>query len=202
MNALPRLYAIADASFGDPVSLASALFEGGARLLQVRNKRAHAGELLDEVEAILKLASADARVIVNDRADVAVLAGASGVHLGQSDLPVAAARDVLGPDRIIGLSTHNLIQALEADQLPADYIAVGPIFPTSTKENAEPALGIETFGAICRAVKKPVVAIGGIKLENALEILNAGAHSIAVISDVLGASDVRDRVREWITLVG
>ncbi len=202
MNALPRLYAIADASFGDPVSLASALFEGGARLLQVRNKRAHAGELLDQVEAILKLAPADARVIVNDRADVAVLAGASGVHLGQSDLPVAAARDVLGPDRIIGLSTHNLIQALEADQLPADYIAVGPIFPTSTKENAEPALGIETFGAICRAVKKPVVAIGGIKLENALEILNAGAHSIAVISDVLGASDVRDRVREWITLVG
>ena len=202
MNALPRLYAIADASFGDPVSLASALFEGGARLLQVRNKRAHAGELLDEVEAILKLASADARVIVNDRADVAVLAGASGVHLGQSDLPVAAARDVLGPDRIIGLSTHNLIQALEADQLPADYIAVGPVFPTSTKENAEPALGIETFGAICRAVKKPVVAIGGIKLENALEILNAGAHSIAVISDVLGASNIRDRVREWITLVG
>jgi len=200
MTSLRRLYAISDASFGDPVSLAQALFDGGARLVQVRNKKASARELFNQVESILKRAPADASVIVNDRVDVARITGAAGVHLGQSDIGVVEARRILGPDQIIGFSTHNLEQALAASKLPADYIAVGPIFPTSTKLNAEPVVGLEKLATICKAVQKPVVAIGGIRLENAAEVLAAGPHSIAVVSDLLAAADIRARVREWINL--
>jgi len=200
MTPLRRLYAISDASFGDPVSLAQALFDGGARLVQVRNKKASARELFNQVESILKRAPADASVIVNDRVDVARITGAAGVHLGQSDIGVVEARRILGPDRIIGFSTHNLDQALAASKLPADYIAVGPIFPTSTKSDAEPVVGLEKLATICKAVQKPVVAIGGIRLENAAEVLAAGPHSIAVVSDLLAAADIRARVREWINL--
>jgi len=200
MTSLPPLYAISDALFGDPVSLAQALFEGGARLVQVRNKKASARELFNQVESILKRAPADASVIVNDRVDVARITGAAGVHLGQSDIGVVEARRILGPDQIIGFSTHNLEQALAASKLPADYIAVGPIFPTSTKLDAEPVVGLEKLATICKAVQKPVVAIGGIRLENAAEVLAAGPHSIAVVSDLLAAADIRARVREWINL--
>ncbi len=198
MTSLRRLYAISDASFGDPVSLAQALFDGGARLVQVRNKKASARELFNQVESILKRAPADASVIVNDRVDVARITGAAGVHLGQSDIGVVEARRILGPGQIIGFSTHNLEQALAASKLPADYIAVGPIFPTSTKLNAEPVVGLEKLATICKAVQKPVVAIGGIRLENAAEVLAAGPHSIAVVSDLLSAADIQARVREWI----
>ena len=198
MTSLLRLYAISDASFGDPVSLAQALFDGGARLVQVRNKKASARELFNQVESILKRAPADASVIVNDRVDVARITGAAGVHLGQSDIGVVEARRILGPGQIIGFSTHNLEQALAASKLPADYIAVGPIFPTSTKLDAEPVVGLEKLATICKAVQKPVVAIGGIRLENAAEVLAAGPHSIAVVSDLLSAADIQARVREWI----
>ena len=201
MSSLPRLYAIADASFGDPVQLAEALFDGGARLVQVRNKFASSLELLDQVERILKRAPSDARVIVNDRADVARIAGAAGVHLGQDDLNPADARRVLGAGRILGYSTHNLDQAEAADGLPADYIAAGPVFPTSTKSNADPVLGLEKLAAICRIVHKPVVAVGGIKLENVRDVLQAGAHSVAVIRDLLDSSDVAARAREWVKYV-
>src|SRR6266478_4506948 len=162
MTALPRLYAIADASFGDPVQLAQSLVMGGARLIQLRNKQAGAGEFLDQVERLLSLAPVDVRVIVNDRVDVARMAVARGVHLGQTDLPPAAARKILGFDRTIGFSTHNLNQALEADTFPIDYIAVGPIFPTFTKQNPDPVVGLRDLATIARAVHKPIVAIGGI----------------------------------------
>ena len=198
MTSLLRLYAISDASFGDPVRLAQALFDGGARLVQVRNKKSSARSLFNQVESILKRAPADASVIVNDRVDVARITGAAGVHLGQSDIGVVEARRILGPGQIIGFSTHNLEQALAASKLPADYIAVGPIFPTSTKLNAEPVVGLEKLATICKAVQKPVVAIGGIRLENAAEVLAAGPHSIAVVSDLLSAADIQARVREWI----
>src|SRR5215831_8890666 len=125
MNPLPRLYAIADASFGDPVALARHLFAGGVRLVQVRNKKGSSRELLEQVERILTIAPADAQVLVNDRVDVALLSGAAGVHLGQTDLSPASARQILGSDRIVGLSTHNPEQALEADALPVDYVGVG-----------------------------------------------------------------------------
>jgi len=198
MTSLRRLYAISDASFGDPVRLAQALFDGGARLVQVRNKKASARSLFNQVESILKRAPADASVIVNDRVDVARITGAAGVHLGQRDIGVVEARRILGPGQIIGFSTHNLEQALAASKLPADYIAVGPIFPTSTKLDAEPVVGLEKLATICKAVQKPVVAIGGIRLENAAEVLAAGPHSIAVVSDLLSAADIQARVREWI----
>jgi thiamine-phosphate pyrophosphorylase len=197
MISLPRFYAIADATFGDPVHLARALFEGGARLIQVRNKTAGAGELLAQVERILGFAPPGARVIVNDRADVARLAGATGVHLGQDDLPPAAAREILGPGGVVGFSTHNMTQALAASAMPIDYLAVGPIFQTSTKLNPDPVVGLELLGRICRATRRPVVAIGGITLEDAECVLAAGAHSIAVISDLLAAPDVAERAREW-----
>jgi thiamine-phosphate pyrophosphorylase len=197
---LPRLYAIADASFGDPVNLAARLFEGGARLLQVRNKTSGAGEFLNQVEAILRTAPPEARVLVNDRVDIAVLSRAHGVHLGQDDLPAADARSILGAGTLIGVSTHNLEQALVADRLNIDYIAVGPVFATRTKENADPVLGVERLRRICDAVGKPVVAIGGITLDSAADVYAAGAASIAVIADLLRADDIYARTRRWVGL--
>ena len=197
MAPLPRLYTIADASFGDCVRIAEALFAGGARVVQVRNKKAAAREFLDQVERIRAFAPAGAQVIVNDRADIALMTDAAGVHLGQTDLPPSMARRVLGSGRIVGFSTHNLEQALEADRLPVDYIAVGPIFATATKENPDPVVGVEKLAGICRAVKKPVVAIGGITLQNAQRVINAGAHSVAVVRDLLARSDISEGVRTF-----
>jgi thiamine-phosphate pyrophosphorylase len=198
MTPLPRLYGIADASFGDPVRLASALFDGGVRLIQVRNKNGSSREFLHQVEAILRSAPAGARVIVNDRADIARIAGASGVHLGQHDLPCTAARAILGAEATIGISTHSLDQAVRAAAQPADYIAVGPIFATTTKVNPDPVLGLEKLKEICTRVGKPVVAIGGITLENAADVFNCGVASVAVISDLLRAADVTARAQAWL----
>src|ERR1041385_4569848 len=140
---LPRLYAIADASFGDPVEFARQLFAGGARLVQIRNKSGSAGELARQVQAVLGIAPPDASVIVNDRVDIALLWRTHGVHLGQDDLPVEYARSILGSAALIGLSTHNLAQALEADRTDVNYIAVGPVYQTSTKANPAPVLGVD-----------------------------------------------------------
>ena len=197
MNPLPRLYAIADASFGDPVALAEKLFAGGVRLVQVRNKKGSSRELLEQVERILTIAPGDAQVLVNDRIDVALLSGAAGVHLGQTDLSPVSARQILGSDRIVGLSTHNPEQALEADALPVDYVGVGPVFRTSSKENPDPVLGLQKLAEICRAVRKPVVAIGGITIDQARQVRSAGAQSVAVIRDLLAAGDVAERARQW-----
>ena len=201
MSGLPRLYAIADASFGDPVQLAQSLIIGGAPLIQLRNKKAGAREFLDQVERLLSLAPVEVRIIVNDRVDVARMAGAWGVHLGQTDLPPAEARQILGSEFIVGFSTHNLTQALEADKFPVDYIAVGPIFPTSTKQHPDPVVGLRGLAAIAEAVHKPIVAIGGITIENAAEVLKAGAHSIAVIRDLLNCADVEAEQHSWIDVV-
>jgi len=198
MKPLPRLYTFADASFGDPIRLAQHLFNAGARIVQVRNKKGTSGELLEQVERILSFAPHGSEVIVNDRVDVALISGAGGVHLGQDDVPPAEARRILGSNRLIGFSTHNLGQAIEAEKLPVDYIAVGPIFLTATKENPDPIVGLENLAAICHSIRKPVVAIGGIKLENAVDVLKAGATSVAVIRDVLDAQDVGSRVQSWI----
>ena len=202
MKPLPRLYAIADASFGDPIRSAENLFSGGVRLLQVRNKKGSAQELLTQLERILSFAPPDAEIIVNDRVDAALIVGKAGVHLGQSDLPPKEARRVLGSERMIGFSTHNFEQALQADKLPVDYIAVGPIFPTSTKEDPDPVVGLDRLAEICRAVRKPVVAIGGIQLADAGEVMRAGAASIAVIRDVLNSQDISLRTRQWFEALG
>jgi thiamine-phosphate pyrophosphorylase len=202
VNPLPRLYAIADASFSNPVDAARVLFDAGVRLLQVRNKTSNARQLLDQVERIVQLAPSDAAVVVNDRPDIARLAQAAGVHLGQTDMPAGAARLVLGQGPLLGLSTHNLEQALEADKLPVDYIAVGPVFSTSTKLNPDPVLGVKGLAEICGVVHKPVVAIGGIRLQNVEEVFQAGAKSIAVIRDLLSSTDIKGRALEWIRAVG
>lgn len=195
---LPRLYAVADSAFGNPVELATALFEGGASLIQIRHKAAATRTLLDEVDEILKVAPGAAQIIVNDRADVARLTGAAGVHLGQEDLPPSLARRVLAEGQIAGFSTHSLSEAIEADREPIDYIAVGPIFATATKENAAPVLGLERLREICSQVRKPVVAIGGITLQSARDVLQCGAASVAVISDLLKYGSIADRTREWV----
>lgn len=201
MISFPRLYGIADASFGDPVECARQLFHGGVRLLQVRYKNASARELLWVLEEILRVAPAEAKIIVNDRADVAWLAGAAGVHVGQTDLPVAAVRQMIGQDRIVGLSTHNLGQALEADRLAVDYVAVGPVFATSTKQDTEPVIGLEGLARICKAIHKPVMAIGGIRLENAREVFQTGVDGVAVISDLLRSPDIAARAQAWMKLI-
>jgi thiamine-phosphate pyrophosphorylase len=199
---LPRLYAIADASFGNPVQLARSVFDGGARLVQIRNKSAGAGELFDQVKQIVSFAPSDAIVLVNDRVDVALLAGAHGVHLGQDDLPVVHARQILGTHGAIGFSTHTLEQALRADLLAVDYIAVGPVFPTQTKTDASAVVGLEQLEQICRRIRKPVVAIGGITLERVSDVLAAGARSAAVISALLRADDITAETRRWINYAG
>jgi thiamine-phosphate pyrophosphorylase len=202
MTALPRLYAIADAAFGDPVRIAEALFRGGARLVQLRNKEASARELLAQAEAIQKIAPPDARVIVNDRADVAMIAKAAGVHLGQTDMPGGSVRAIAGPSFIIGVSTHNMAQAMLANDSAVDYIAAGPVFPTRSKANPDPVLGIPGLRQICLRVPKPVVAIGGITIEMAQEVLSQGAASVAVISDILGCQDIAGRTSEWVRRCG
>jgi thiamine-phosphate pyrophosphorylase len=166
--------------------------------VQVRNKEAGSGALLAQVERIMSLKPPHAIVIVNDRVDVARLAGAGGVHLGQDDMPVAAARNILGTGVLIGISTHNVDQVRDAAGLPADYLAVGPVFKTSTKSDSAPVVGIEGLRAASRMTNKPIVAIGGITLETARQLLSAGAHSVAVIRDLLDNSDVAARTRLWI----
>jgi thiamine-phosphate pyrophosphorylase len=189
---------VADGAFGDPVSLAMELFRGGANLVQIRHKTASSRMLIHEVDEVLKNAPRDARVIVNDRPDVARLTGASGVHLGQEDLPPFLARMVLAEGQLVGYSTHDLSQAREAEDAPVDYVAVGPVFATTTKENASPVLGLERLQEICSRVQKPVVAIGGITLDSAKDVLACGASSVAVIGDLLRYGNIADRTRVWV----
>jgi thiamine-phosphate pyrophosphorylase len=198
MMVLPRLYAVADGAFGDPVRLAMDLLDGGASLVQIRHKAAASRILIDEVDKVLKASPRDARIVVNDRPDVARLAGAFGVHLGQDDLPPSLARTVLAEGQVIGYSTHNVFQALQAERLPVDYIAVGPIFATSTKENPAPVVGLERLREICSRVHKPVVAIGGITLDSAQDVLDCGAASVAVIRDLLKHGNLAERTRTWV----
>lgn len=197
-RSLPRLYAIADGQYQDPVRLGRSLFAGGARLVQIRHKGASSGKLLDQARALVETAPPDGLVIVNDRADVARLARAGGVHLGQGDLPVRHARELLGPDALIGLSTHSLEEAREALEEDVDYIAVGPVFPTRSKASPDPPVGLAGVRTISSLAEVPVVAIGGIRLSEAAEVLRAGAASVAVISDLVGSPDPEARTREFL----
>jgi thiamine-phosphate pyrophosphorylase len=139
--------------------------------------------------------------LVNDRADVARLAGASGVHVGQEDLDVAAARCLVGPDMLVGVSTHNLEQIARGAASSADYIAVGPVFSTSTKTNPDPVVGLDLLRKARAASDKPLVAIGGITLDLAASAIEAGADSVAVISGILAADDPYQRAREYLKTV-
>ena len=202
---IPRLYAIIDparAGGRSPAAVARELLSAGVRLVQYRDKQASSRQLYQscaELKALLQ--GSGCGLVVNDRADVARAVEAEGVHLGQDDLPIEMARRVLGPDKWIGLSTHSVDQVVEADRSAADYIAFGPIFPTAGKENPDPVVGLQGLRQARRATGKPLVAIGGITLQNAPEVLAAGADSLAVISDLLSAPDIRERAREFLSVL-
>ena len=198
---LPTLYVILDAGMlTEPAGVtAQKLMDAGVKLLQYRAKSAAAREVWAESCAIAEAARrARCTFIVNDRPDVAYLAGADGVHVGQDDLDVEQARQVIGPERWVGVSTHNLEQFRQAAASSADYIAVGPIFQTSSKTNPDPVVGTDLLRRVRELTEKPIVAIGGITLERAGEVLAAGADSVAVISDILKAKDPSAMAREYI----
>lgn len=202
---LPRLYVILDASLLTiPVTdCAQELAGAGVRLLQYRNKSASARELLEASRSLASiLTPLDVSFIVNDRPDVAVLAGADGVHVGQGDLAPEHARAVVGGDRWVGVSTHNLEQFREAVATSADYVAVGPIFATTSKANPDAVVGTELIRRARGLTAKPIVAIGGITLENAPSVIEAGADSVAVISDILRAPDRVERARQYLNVLG
>jgi thiamine-phosphate pyrophosphorylase len=203
---LEKLYAILDPSIRSELSvltIAGRLLKGGARWIQYRNKSAASREMLADVTTLVGAARAmRARVVVNDRADVAWLARAHGVHVGQSDLNVQQVRKILGPQKMVGISTHGLDQALAAANTSATYIALGPIFPTTTKKNSEPVVGLEGLREIRKYVAAPIVAIGGITPDNAGDVIAAGADSVAVISDLLRAEDISERTRLFLRVLG
>lgn len=186
---LPRVYPITDTqisglSHAEQVEL---LADGGATLVQLRDKHAPALEFYEQAKAALEVANRrGVQLIINDRADIALALGATGVHLGQDDLPPEAARRLLGEDAIIGYSTHSLAQIQQAAKLPIDYFAIGPIFPTSTKKNPDPVVGLDGVRLAREAIgNRPLVGIGGISPANAREVIDAGADSLALIHALL-----------------
>ena len=201
---LPRLYVILDAALLTipETECARQLVDAGVRLLQYRNKTASSLDLLESSKRLsAELMPRGVTLIVNDRADVAALAGASGVHVGQEDLGVEEARAVVGRSKLVGISTHNRAQFEQAAATSADYIAVGPIFSTSTKSNPDPVVGTEFIRQVRPLTDKPLVAIGGITLERAAEVVRAGADSVAVISDILRALDPGVRARRYVEML-
>ena len=204
-----RLYAIVDAGVAaragwTPVDLARAYLDGGARLLQLRASGVDSGTQLGWCQEIVRLAApVGARVIVNDRCDLALMAGADGVHLGQDDLPIEAARRLLGPTAVIGLSTHDERQVGAAVRQPVSYLAVGPVYDTRTKDTGHAAVGLEAVRRTrALAWTRPVMAIGGVTLATAPGVLAAGAASVAVISDLLVGGDPARRIREYVDALG
>jgi len=194
MIVLPRLYPIVDAAFF-PTSAAIAAFAeelaaGGCTLLQYRNKSGNARVMLEQARELrrrsrARVPSPHARLIMNDRADLCLAAEFDGVHVGQEDLSPESVRGMIGAGRWLGVSTHNPEQMLEADRTSADYVAIGPVFSTSSKERPDPVVGLEGVRRARDLTRKPLVAIGGITRKNAAAVIAAGADSVAVISDLL-----------------
>ena len=169
------------------VDYARELAAGGATLIQYRNKVGNTREMLSDAREIRRALGRGVTLIMNDRADICIAAGYEGVHVGQDDLSPEGARTVIGPGRILGVSTHNLEQLQEAEAGPADYIAFGPVFATSSKRNPDPIVGLEGIRVARAATRKPLIAIGGITRANARSVIEAGADSVAVIADLLSS---------------
>ena len=188
----------------DVAHLATAFLDGGARVIQLRAKQLSSAAFLEHADALVRAAATcGAVVIVNDRADVARLAGAAGVHVGQEDLPPAAARGLLGPDAMVGYSTHTVAQIEAAVKEPVSYIAIGPVFGTSTKATGYDSVGLNLVAEAVRIARGvPVIAIGGITLENARQVIDAGASGVAVISDLLAGGDPKGRVAAYLSVLG
>jgi thiamine-phosphate pyrophosphorylase len=173
----------------------------GAAAVQFRSKQGTTRELYREAAALRELCR-PAPYIVNDRADLAMAVGADGLHVGQDDLPCPVARQLLGPDRIVGVSVGSAAEALEAERAGADYVAVSPLFATRTKEDAGAGHGLEVLRQVRQAVRVPVVAIGGIDLANAPEVIAAGADAICAVSATVRAADVEAEIRRFQRLFG
>lgn len=189
MLGIPRLYPILD-RYCFPLnetlfSAAEALIAAGVTLLQYRNKSGNARVMLEDARELKRLLGHSVQLIMNDRADLAVVAGFDGVHVGQDDLSPEGARKVIGDTFWLGVSTHNPEQVMEADKTTADYIAVGPVFATASKTNPDPVIGLDGVRQARSLTRKPLVAIGGITRANCLSVIQAGADSVAVISDLL-----------------
>lgn len=201
-HSLSGLYIILDPSVYPArllVEVLTAAAEAGASLFQYRNKTASMKEAYVEVLA-LRQAAAKAGVlfIVNDRCDLALAVDADGVHLGQGDLPLDLARKVMGPDKLIGISTHNPDQVREATAGKPDYLGFGPIFKPGSKQDHDPVVGLEGLRAMRRLTPLPVFAIGGIQIDQVGEVMKAGADGVAIISAVLKAADIREAVRKFL----
>jgi thiamine-phosphate pyrophosphorylase len=202
MTRLPsHFYAMIDPAGGhEPVMLAETMLDAGARIMQLRLKDSPGRDFLAAARAIAEMCrKRGATLIVNDRADIAILAAAHGVHLGQTDLPLDAARRIIGNDRMIGISTHNVEQARAAEDGGADYVGFGPMYPGGLRNNAA-GKGLDELRAIRAAVKIPIVAIGGITEARVAETLAAGADAVAIITDVVQAPDLGAKVRSILAL--
>jgi thiamine-phosphate pyrophosphorylase len=200
---LPPLYAILDpdqTQGRDAGTVLQELLAGGAKIIQLRAKTLAPRDFFDLARAIIKpIGESDCRLIVNDRVDIALACGADGVHLGQDDLPLGAARKLM-PGKLIGISTHSDEQAREAERNGADYIGFGPMFGTTTKETGYGARGTDMLRQIRNTVKIPIVAIGGIKEDNVTQVWRAGADSAAIISDILAAEQIAAKVARILRL--
>lgn len=204
---LPRLYAIVDVGnlggkpnvIGELVEFTRELLAGGATLVQYRNKRGTAREMLSQARELRRVCKG-VRLIMNDRADLCLAAGCDGVHVGQDDLSPEGVRAVVGDRLWVGVSTHSPEQLREADRGPADYLAIGPVFPTSTKQNPDPLVGLEGVKRARAATRKPLVAIGGITRQNCRSVVEAGADAVAVISDLLVSP--KKSVEEFLRILG
>jgi len=199
---ISRLYPILDvACFKDAAALFAAADElaaSGVTILQYRNKSGNAREMLDQARELKRRLSTQTHIklIMNDRADLCVAAEFDGLHVGQDDLSPEAARRIIGPDRILGVSTHNPEQLAAADQTTANYLAIGPVFSTTSKANPDPVVGLEGVRRARSLTSKPLVAIGGITRANANSVIDAGADSVAVISDLI--RDPRKSAEEFL----
>jgi thiamine-phosphate pyrophosphorylase len=214
MISLPRLYAILDAScFSDSETLfcvAEDLAAAGVTLIQYRNKSGDAQVILAQARELRRQSRTGVssphgsgsfpRLIMNDRSDLCLAAEFDGVHVGQNDLSPEAARKIIGPERWLGASTHNPQQVIEADKTSADYIAVGPVFATSSKANPDPVIGLAGVRQARALTRKPLVAIGGITRENCRSVIEAGADSVALISDLI--RDPRKSAEEFLSILG
>jgi thiamine-phosphate pyrophosphorylase len=201
---LPRLYAILDAvCFPDAAGMFAAaeeLADAGCTLLQYRNKSGNARRILDDARELRARLGAIVKLIMNDRADLCLAAAFDGLHVGQDDLLPESARRILGPARWLGVSTHNPEQLAEADNTSADYLAIGPVFATSSKANPDPVVGLEGVRRARELTRKPLVAIGGITRANARSVIEAGADAVSVISDLL--REPRKSAEEFLKVLG
>ena len=203
MISLPRLYPIVDsscrASTLELLAFAEELASAGCTLLQYRNKSGNARIMLEQAGEMKKHFGSSLRLIMNDRADLCLAADFAGVHVGQDDLCPESARKIVGPDRWLGVSTHNPEQLRQADATSADYVAIGPVFATSSKDKPDPVVGLEGVRRARELTRKPLVAIGGITRANAPSVIAAGADSVAVISDLL--REPRKSAEEFLRLL-